>query len=1241
MPMTSADIAQQTAMGQQSAMMAHQSAGMLSDMMRRGADPQFGAEGFAGRIANNASAIGMPAAGMAAGLLGLDPFGMGMKGFGAARSMGMGMGGALGVGVGAFGVASAGASAAAFAANQMNIGAQQQQQFIRGMQSSYNFQTPNGMGFTNNQLGGMGQQLRSMSSQVGPLGEMASFGELSSLAQNMGKMGMMNGTQDVSSFTQNFRKMLDTVKVVAKELGTSLTEAQSMMSGMRNSGVFRASDQMQVTKQMRDFSIAGNLALPELTQAMGIGSQVSRAVGGLGKHGAQAGLQTLGNIGLALQSGTITDEDIYNSTGMRGAEGRQALAASQMQRSAGWLRGGRGRRFLASMAGADGNLDADSVQDWMNGGVGTGQTMGKAGRNLSRVGREDFINNEGRLRGAALAQFGGNIPAMAMDQWLQSRGHSVETADDRMMLLAQRQLGMGKDEADMAFKLLRGMPAMREQSRLSAQTDEFRQEMAGVRRTTGLEGAKRKMEATREAVQNKLQGTGQQMYSDLVEHIDEWLQKKSGVILEQASKDIDKSYAALIKGQGGRDADVRFGIGSGKVGGGTAMASSKTMSANDFTKSAFMGFGDSMQDKVGAAGYGSLFQKRAVTRSQMVGSREFREMKDVTTMELNDAGVAKGLELTQAAFRGAMVGNDALGAKLGAKNSKLINELYSGGAAGMKSVDRLDHVIKQLDARKGDPAAAELAASLKYDKNDPASVEQAMNRLSAAEGKADIASSARLNQGALPPGLLGAMGLGSQMGTHDRLASYATKTGGYGEAFKRNVLGFDSKDGYDPNKGIGANMLATAKRTAGVTARIVGNFFGLGILTSAKAAWDGSQESRTKQQEGQFRISDEGMNYSADILQGKDRTGDMDKEIQSLSAMSHRDSMQEDRLRMFKQMRSVSEKIRTGKQNEFTDEDKRTAASMQKSLLDQQSINLRYAQRMFGKSAETETINLRRTGFLDDKGNLSKDMGEKMAGLGGGAMGLEKLINERRQLLAEGGGASVTDARRSEIAERLKLIGGDVEKAQLGMDPDKLRAMAKLHRQGGDFGGADELADTAARSSRMQRMLARGGNIGGMRALGFKVGRADAGILAGAQAGDGKLENYLREKLGVSGPSDDDLKKLESELEADTNISPEEKQRKRAELKEQRATSKKNDVLSTLIKGVDSAKTPEEKRLAMLKLEGSNEFKEKKAKEADAANPALTASKETAANTKSALDILRVISTNTADKKDGATQPGK
>ena len=523
---------------------------MQSAMMYSGMGNMMGAQGLMGGLMSQGAAVGAPLMSGIGGMMGLDPLSLGLKAGGLAWKGGAGVLGAGMAGMGAMaGVGVLGAGAA-WAGGQMLSGAQQQMALSRGMAQNYNFMNPaGGQGFMPQQSMQIGREIREMTHDLGGGGEIATFSELSRLAVNMGRMGMGQNVRTVKDFKEKFKQMVDSVKTIATELGTSLEEAQKMMASMRQVGIFKPGQAVQASKLMRETALSGGLAMSEVSSMMNIGSQISRSVGGLGQSGAIGGARTIGQIGTALQMGVISEEGIYNATGLTGAEGRQAFATEMMSRSANFLRSGRGRRFLASVAGKDGTLNADAVMEWMSGGgVGTGRTMELAGKNLAGVGRANFIRNEGRLRGSALEQFGGMLQPMVYKQWLSERGWDPTDMDDRSKLAFQRFSGLGRDEADQALSVVARMPEIMQQQRRDAGMTKWADENKLRSQQTGVEGVKRKLEQMREGLQGKLQQYGAEIMKSGSDVIESWLSKVTGIYQREYTAEMDRAFRGYMSG---------------------------------------------------------------------------------------------------------------------------------------------------------------------------------------------------------------------------------------------------------------------------------------------------------------------------------------------------------------------------------------------------------------------------------------------------------------------------------------------------------------------------------------------------------------------------------------------------------------------------------------------------------------------------------------------------------------------
>lgn len=503
---------------------------------------------FYGQAAGSAltqfGAMAGPMATGAMGMLGLDPASLGMR---AAYSTFMGSGslvGAAGAGLGMAGAVGLPMMAAGYAGNQMFAGAQQQQQLAGMMRSTMPFMQGNGtQGFNRSQVGQIGGQLRQMAGSMGSGGEMAGFSELTSLLGQMNQQGMSKGVRDAQELGRRFKEYFTTVSQVAKDLNTTLEGASQAVAQLRQNGVFKGKDQTAFTGLSRNMALSGGLAMTEVMGMGSIGAQIARSVGGTGKQGAFAGARAIGQVGTALQNGAISDEDVYNATGLTGAEGRQAFASNMLARDASFLKTGRGRRFLAQFAGKDGNIRDDVVSEFMSGGMTVDRTRQLDQESLGNVGRANFIRNEGRLRGALLERFGGNMNVMALQGWAAGKGVDIDSMNDRSMLFAQRQLGMGRDEFETALKMAKALPETMLAQGGAERSDAYARKVADYRKTHGVEGLKLKFSHAREELNSSLQKAG----ADIMDSAESTLEKWVNTITGEYTRHVHSGVSAAVE----------------------------------------------------------------------------------------------------------------------------------------------------------------------------------------------------------------------------------------------------------------------------------------------------------------------------------------------------------------------------------------------------------------------------------------------------------------------------------------------------------------------------------------------------------------------------------------------------------------------------------------------------------------------------------------------------------------------
>jgi len=493
-------------------------------------------------------------------------------------------------------------------AGMMGQGVQQQLFLNDTMRQNYNFMGAGRQGFNRSDVTRIGSVMGDMVHQVGPMGERSSFDELSRVAGKLGQMGMMNGVRDVQQFTARFKETINTLKTMAQDLGTTLEGALEFSKAQQSSGFFQNADKLRATQLARQMALSGNMSLTEMSAAGQIGSQIARSMGGLGKQGAIGGMRALGTVGTATQLGVMSNEDIYNATGLDGAEGRQAMATRMMQIDAQFFRSAKGRWMLASMAGKDGTLDMDVVDRIKNGEMTVGDTRGAAGEHLGKVGRANFIRNEGKLRSAAMEQFAGMGAALQMRQWAEGKGIDLfNEKDDRAAIWAGRQFGTSADETDAIMKMARDLPQIMKEQQRAGRLDKQLKADAERRSNMGLAGVKKRIDSVTHAVKERFEEAGRTMMNDASNWVDDTINDLMGTYESHMT-----DTAAKLSDMVGGGAAVRgghFGV--------SAEQANKFSKITGKDAASFMGDGGF---KRGAAGSYDMFMGNALDeRRKLLG----------------------------------------------------------------------------------------------------------------------------------------------------------------------------------------------------------------------------------------------------------------------------------------------------------------------------------------------------------------------------------------------------------------------------------------------------------------------------------------------------------------------------------------------------------------------------------------------------------------------------------------------
>jgi hypothetical protein len=954
---------------------------------------------------------------------------------------------------------------AGYAGSQMYGGMEQQFGLNHALRNSFAFRnSQGGTGFNTSQMGQIGGALREMSHQFGPGGEITSFNELSGLAAKMGQMNMAQGVRDVQTFTKKFKEMTDSLKAMAKDLGTTMEGAMEFANSAKQSGIFGMKGASNFTSMARATAVSGGLAMSEVTSAANIGSQISRSIGGLGRSGAIGGMRTIGQIGTAQQMGVLSEEDIYNVTGLTGAEGRQAFATSNMARTANFLKSGRGRRMLASMADKDGNLDQGALDQFMSGNMGVPNTMAESQKHLGQVGRANFIRNEGRLRGSALEKIGGFGDAMQMMQWAKSKGIDINDMDDRSMLFAQRQLGMGRDEADQAIKMAQAMPGILARQNEDASHDKIIQRAAQRRKTQGIEGVKNRFDQAKETINGHLEKMGQDIFNEGSNQIESFLNRLAGVYVQTTTADMQKLERAIKTGGSTESTARRRALGQG-AGGFGATARSRTSNFAEFSRGSGGDFGESLgadfksgRNFAGFTGLalgetGSFLFQGESNMSKL--KKQGYDLSSISKLPAGerDAALAKALGEIDSINKGSdTVNREVMRASLGQGGEWLSDAYGSGRVKGKGKEEMMSYEAELQRAAQGNnPGAKALLAQWKNAKGDPAK-------------QASIIASSKAAQGITTGGLKADTDFGDSMSL-SKFHSVGDRDLALGKAL-----------------GAGKGPSVWQKAAGGAIAGLIPF---VGSFMTEKTTNLVSGDAIAKQRAQGSLIATEGyQNLASDALGTGDTKG-LDKLIND----KHTSEAEREQYRELKALAQFNAGDKSAlKSIGMSEADANKKIEQTKGMLKDQAAANIAKRKEYLIQANTDILNrMKSRGLVGEDGQM-RTLSLKEAGKLGsaGSAYLNDLVSDTQL------GATGVDVEGM-AAKRKKAFGQ--------MSAAELQAFAG--HAAGTFEGA-AAAETANIQKKLSRNAARGrgGSSSIADALGVKLSKEESGNLAGMSADD-------------------------------------------------------------------------------------------------------------------------------------------
>lgn len=330
----------------------------------------------------------------------MDPLGHGVMMGGragmAAYGGGAGMGSSLGAGAM---VAAPWMAAGAIGLGGMAVGASQfvqgaaQNRTTMGLLGNMSFANagaPQGRGFGYEQMRSITEVMREID-KADPFTEMA---DMNRMLSNFTDLGMAQGVQDAKEFGKKFKQMTETVRDMARSMGTSMEDAAGAFANMRQAGFFTGADIMGNT---RDLMVAKGMGMSEqeFYGAQQGGAQFSRGQSMSGRTGAGIVTGMAARFMSDIKSGRLQDTTLMDITGGgSAAEASLMLGQDLLQAQTGFLQGGAGRSLMAAFGTRDsggrfqGGIDSARLQEFVQGGGSLDD--------LTRLGREGLSSREGQ-----------------------------------------------------------------------------------------------------------------------------------------------------------------------------------------------------------------------------------------------------------------------------------------------------------------------------------------------------------------------------------------------------------------------------------------------------------------------------------------------------------------------------------------------------------------------------------------------------------------------------------------------------------------------------------------------------------------------------------------------------------------------------------------------------------------------------------------------------------------------------
>jgi hypothetical protein len=338
-----------------------------------------------------------------------------------------------------------------------------------------------GAGAAEGMMGGLGGQ----GGMVGTGSQQMTPGEFGGMMGMAGQGGFFKGVSDIRAARRQMQDLVRTVTTLHHELNLTVETVMSDLATMRQAGGFTNVGQAaSAFRSTIATATMGGMGVDQaLQQYIAPAAQQLRVAARIpmasAYEAARQGLQTVAG---AARAGYISEEALFNSTGMGGEQGAMALTG-QIQAAA--MRQANSTRMNYMMAAAldprTGQISHERVQQLMSGQMSVGDITNLAGQNISQVGGlAAWQQMQPQVRGQFMEQTGG----MGMLALANTAAQAAAPNDPNLQQAYFQRLSGAQDPMQaQAFRMAMGSWGAMQERAQNVQAHIDQQAQAGARMT--------------------------------------------------------------------------------------------------------------------------------------------------------------------------------------------------------------------------------------------------------------------------------------------------------------------------------------------------------------------------------------------------------------------------------------------------------------------------------------------------------------------------------------------------------------------------------------------------------------------------------------------------------------------------------------------------------------------------------------------------------------------------------------